>query len=62
MPGARIVWIVTMKFRPGEDRREPVMKTPTAAAMTMVFENMRAERRVERPAGVDAAGDQRPRS
>jgi hypothetical protein len=38
MPGARIVWIVTMKFSPVRIEENPVMKMPTAAAMTFVFE------------------------
>jgi hypothetical protein len=31
MPGARILWIVTMKFRPVRIDEKPVMKTPSAA-------------------------------
>ena len=30
MPGARILWIVTMKFRPVRIDEKPVMKTPSA--------------------------------
>ena len=33
-PGARIVWVVTMKFRPVRIDENPVMKMPTAAGMT----------------------------
>ena len=34
MPGARIRWIVTMKLRPVRIEENPVMKTPTAVAIT----------------------------
>ena len=30
MPGARIRWTVTMKFRPVRIDEKPVMKTPSA--------------------------------
>ena len=40
MPGARIVWMVTMKFRPVRIEENPVMNTVTAAGTTMVFENI----------------------
>ena len=59
MPGARILWIVTMKFRPVRIDEKPVMKMPSAVGITCVVDDDGAERRVERPAGVDAAGDDR---
>ena len=31
-PGARILWMVTMKFRPVRMEEKPVMKTPMATA------------------------------
>ena len=37
-PGARILWIVTMKFSPVRIEENPVMKTPMATAVTCVFE------------------------
>ena len=62
MPGARIVWIVTMKFRPVRIDEKPVMKTPIAAGITVRVRVHGAERRVEGPAGVDAAGRSRIQS
>jgi hypothetical protein len=38
-PGARIVWIVTMKFRPVNIEENPVMKIPITAATTLLCEN-----------------------
>ncbi len=38
MPGARIVWIVTMKFRPVRIDEKPEMKMPTAVTTTQPFE------------------------
>ena len=38
MPGARIRWIVTMKFRPVRIDEKPVMKMPSAAGMTCEFD------------------------
>ncbi len=38
MPGARILWTVTIKFNPVRIDEKPAMKTPTAAVMTNVFE------------------------
>ena len=38
MPGARIRWIVTMKFNPVRIDEKPVMKTPRPVATTFVFE------------------------
>ena len=38
MPGARILWIVTMKFSPVRIDEKPVMKMPIAVGMTSVFE------------------------
>jgi len=37
-PGARIVWIVTMKLRPVRIDEKPVMNAPTAVYTTCVFE------------------------
>jgi CO dehydrogenase/acetyl-CoA synthase delta subunit len=37
-PGARILWMVTMKFRPVRIDEKPVMKTPTAVTITLEFE------------------------
>ncbi len=37
-PGARILWMVTMKFRPVMIDEKPAMNTPAAIAMTWVFE------------------------
>ena len=39
-PGARILWIVTMKFSPVRIDENPVMKTPAAVAMTYELENI----------------------
>ena len=38
MPGARILWIVTMKFSPVRIEENPVMKTPSAAGITLVLD------------------------
>jgi hypothetical protein len=38
IPGARILWIVTMKFSPVKIEEKPATKTPMAAAMTKVLE------------------------
>ncbi len=38
--GARIVWIVTMKFRPVKIDEKPVMNTAVAAGTTIVLENI----------------------
>ena len=37
-PGARMRWIVTMKFRPVRIEEKPVMKMPSAAGMTLVVD------------------------
>ena len=50
MPGARIRWIVTMKFRPVRIDEKPVMKMPSAVGMTLRVDDDGAVRRVERPA------------
>ena len=39
MPGARIRWIVTMKFRPVRIDEKPVMKIPSAVGMTFVVDD-----------------------
>ncbi len=38
MPGARIRWIVTMKFKPVRIDEKPVMKIPMAAGITLVVD------------------------
>ncbi len=38
MPGARMRWIVTIKFRPVRIDEKPVMKTPRPAVMTCEFD------------------------
>ena len=38
MPGARIRCVVTMKFRPVRIDEKPVMNTPSAVGMTLVFD------------------------
>ena len=57
MPGARILWMVTTKFRPVRIEEKPAMNTPSAADMHVGVEVSRAQRRVERPAGIHAAPD-----
>ena len=37
MPGARNLWMVTMKLSPVRMEEKPAMKMPMAAAMTWVF-------------------------
>ncbi len=37
-PGARILWMVTIKFRPVRIEENPVMNTPIATAVTCVLE------------------------
>ena len=36
MPGARILWIVTMKLRPVRIDEKPITNAPSAIAMTAV--------------------------
>ena len=38
MPGARMRWIVTMKFTPVRIDENPVMKTPMPVMITLVFD------------------------
>ena len=38
MPGARIRWMVTMKFKPVRIDEKPAMKTPSAVATTLVLD------------------------
>ncbi len=38
MPGARILWTVTMKFRPVRIDEKPTMNTPSAVRMTLLLE------------------------
>ena len=38
MPGARIRWIVTMKFSPVRIDEKPEMNTPSPVMITCVFE------------------------
>ena len=59
MPGARMRWIVTMKLRPVRIDEKPVMKMPERRRNDVGRRRDGAERRVEGPAGVDAAGDER---
>ena len=40
MPGARIVWIVTMKFKPVRMEENPLMKIPRPVAITYELENV----------------------
>ena len=40
MPGARMVWMVTMKFRPVRIDEKPLMKMPTTAITTCEFEKL----------------------
>ncbi len=37
-PGARMRWIVTMKFRPVRIDEKPVMKTPMPVIITLLLE------------------------
>ena len=37
MPGQRMRWMVTMKFRPVKMELNPAMKTPIAAVITWVL-------------------------
>ena len=38
MPGARILWVVTMKFSPVRIEENPVMKMPRTVRTTLLFE------------------------
>ena len=38
IPGARMRWMVTMKFRPVRIDEKPVMKMPSAAEITLLVE------------------------
>ncbi len=40
MPGARIRWMVTMKFRPVRIDEKPAMNTPRAIGATLVLEEV----------------------
>ena len=40
IPGARILWIVTMKFSPVKIDENPTRNAPIAVASTCVFENI----------------------
>jgi hypothetical protein len=40
IPGARISWIVTMKFKPVSIEEKPAMNTPVATAKTCELENV----------------------
>ncbi len=57
-PGARILWIVTMKFSPVRIDEKPAMNTADRRRHDHRVREHRAERRVEGPAGVDPAEDQ----
>ena len=37
MPGARMVWMVTMKLKPVRIDEKPAMKMPTPAATTLLL-------------------------
>jgi len=39
MPGARILWMVTMKLSPVRMDENPLMKIPTTTSATFEFEN-----------------------
>ena len=56
MPGARMRWTVTMKLRPVRIEEKPAMKMPSAVGDHLAVGVGRAVRRVEGPAGIDAAG------
>ena len=55
MPGARIVWMVMMKFSPVKIELKPVMKMPVTVETTFALEKIELKRRVKRPARIDAA-------
>ena len=38
MPGARMVWMVTMKFKPVRMDEKPLMKMPITAGVTAELE------------------------
>ena len=57
MPGARILWMVTMKFRPVRIDEKPAMKTPDRGGDDEGVRVGGAERSVEGPAGIHAAHD-----
>ena len=59
MPGARSMCVVAMKFTPVAIEEKPARNTPAAAANDVGVGEHGRERRVEGPARVDAAGDQR---
>ncbi len=57
MPGARILWIVTMKFSPVKIEEKPGDEdAERPSSMTWRVRVHAAVGRVECPAGVDAAG------
>ncbi len=58
IPGGRSLWMVTMKLMPVKIELKPRMKAPAVNATTLVFGD-RAVGRVERPAGIDPAQDDR---
>ena len=39
IPGARILWMVTMKFSPVRIEEKPLMKIPTTTRATFELEN-----------------------
>ncbi len=59
MPGARMRWMVTMKFSPVKMELKPATKMPSAGGDHVGIQVVGAERRGEGPAGIDAAEDQR---
>ena len=59
MPGARILWTVTMKFSPVRMELNPAMKMPTMVAIDFAAGEGAAVGGVEGPPGGDPAGDER---
>ena len=56
MPGARSLWIVTMKLSPVRIEEKPLMNTASRRGNDIaVRDTCVRERRVEGPAGIDAA-------
>ena len=55
MPGARSRWMVTMKFSPVAIEEKPAMKIADRRQHHMALGIGGGERRIEGPAGIDAA-------
>ena len=60
MPGARSRWMVTMKFRPVAIEREAGDEDADGGQHDVALGVVGGERRVEGPAGVEPAAEQRP--